>query len=191
MDWFRQAQKLGGVLVQFPATFECTPSNEDYPPWLMDALAQTPSSWNFGTHAGLTDQTMDLLRELKAGYCIVDMPQVRNLPSRRVEVTSSVAYVRFHGQNTAMWAGKASRNERYDYEYTEEELQGWVEPIQNVAKAAEQTYVLFNNHYRGKAAKNAQMLQALLKKQSGAQLPRTDNGSLNDSSDISWQDCTG
>jgi uncharacterized protein YecE (DUF72 family) len=88
-------------------------------------------------------------------------------------VTSPVAYVRFHGQNTAMWEGKASRNERYDYEYTEEELQGWVEPIQNVAKAAEQTYVLFNNHYRGKAAKNAQMVQALLKQQREALLPGT------------------
>jgi uncharacterized protein YecE (DUF72 family) len=37
----------------------------------------------------------------------------------------------------------------------------------DLAKAAQQTYVLFNN-YRGKAAKNARMLQALLKKQSGA-----------------------
>jgi uncharacterized protein YecE (DUF72 family) len=42
---------------------------------------------------------------------------------------------------------------------------------ENLTQVAQQTYVLFNNHYRGKAAKNAQMLQALLKKQSGAQLP--------------------
>jgi uncharacterized protein YecE (DUF72 family) len=139
VDWFRQAQKLGGVLVQFPATFECTPSNEDYLRWLVDSLAQTPVVVEFRHARWLTDKTLDFLRELKAGYCIVDMPQVRNLPSRRLEVTSSVAYVRFHGQNAAMWQAKASRNERYDYEHTEEELQGWVEPIRNVAKAAEQT----------------------------------------------------
>jgi uncharacterized protein YecE (DUF72 family) len=148
------------------------PSNEEYLRWLVDSLAQTHVVVEFRHTRWLTDQTMDFLRELKAGYCIVDMPQVRNLPSRRLEVTSSVAYVRFHGQNTAMWEAKASRNERYDYEYTEEELQGWVEPIQNVSKVAEQTYVLFNNHYRGKAAKNAQMLQALLKQQSQGPLPR-------------------
>jgi uncharacterized protein YecE (DUF72 family) len=29
----------------------------------------------------INDNTMDLLRELNAGYCIVDMPQVKNLPS--------------------------------------------------------------------------------------------------------------
>jgi uncharacterized protein YecE (DUF72 family) len=78
VDWFRQAQKLGGVLVQFPATFECTPSNEEYLRWLVDALAQTHVVVEFRHTRWLTDQTMDFLRELKAGYCIVDMPQVRS-----------------------------------------------------------------------------------------------------------------
>ena len=105
---------------------------------------------------------MELLRELGAGYCIVDMPQVRNLPPSRLEATTNLAYVRFHGQNAPKWAGKATRNERYDYEYTEEELREWVEPIVNLTKYVEQTYVYFNNHYRGKAAKNAQMLHQLL-----------------------------
>jgi uncharacterized protein YecE (DUF72 family) len=52
-------------------------------------------------------------------------------------------------------------------------FKGWVEPLQNLAKAAEQTYVLFNNHYRRKAAKNAAMLQALLKKQKETSLSGT------------------
>ena len=39
---------------------------------------------------------MELLRELSAGYCIVDMPQVRNLPPSRLEATTNLAYVRFH-----------------------------------------------------------------------------------------------
>ena len=122
----------------------------------------------------IVERGMELLRELDAGYCIVDMPQVRNLPSSRVEATTNVAYVRFHGQNAPKWAGKATRDERYDYEYTEEELREWVEPIVNLTKYVEQTYVYFNNHYRVKAAKNAQMLQQLLAR--GAALPLEGRG---------------
>jgi uncharacterized protein YecE (DUF72 family) len=55
------------------------------------------------------------------------------------------------------------RNERYDYEYSERELSQWVEPITNLQKYTEVTYTLFNNHYRGKAAKNAETLQQMLK----------------------------
>jgi uncharacterized protein YecE (DUF72 family) len=51
---------------------------------------------------------MELLKELNASYCIVDMPQVKNLPSSRIEATSDIAYVRFHGQNKAMWEGNPS-----------------------------------------------------------------------------------
>jgi uncharacterized protein YecE (DUF72 family) len=29
-DMFRQERKLGGALFQFPATFECSPKNEEY-----------------------------------------------------------------------------------------------------------------------------------------------------------------
>jgi uncharacterized protein YecE (DUF72 family) len=67
VDWFRQAQKLGGVLVQFPATFDCTSRNEDYLRWLVESLAQTHVIVEFRHARWLTDKTMDWLRELKAG----------------------------------------------------------------------------------------------------------------------------
>ncbi len=44
----------------------------------------------FRHQSWITDQTLDSLRELRAGYCIVDMPQVRGLPSNRVVGTSKV-----------------------------------------------------------------------------------------------------
>ena len=88
---------------------------------------------------------------------------VRQLPSSRIEATAPTAYVRFHGRNAGKWAGPATRNERYDYDYSDEELQEWVEPITNLEKYSDTTYVLFNNHDRGKAAKNAQSLQHMLK----------------------------
>lgn len=121
----------------------------------------------------LTDRTMDFLRELKAGYCIVDMPQVRELPSSRPHVTGDIAYVRFHGQNTEQWAKSSTRNERYDYDYSDEELRGWVPVIADLAAEVKAVYVYFNNHYRGKAAKNARTLEGFLESfLAGSEVPR-------------------
>ena len=163
LDVYDGEGRLAGALFQFPATFACTPKNEDYLRWVVESLEKTRVVVEFRHARWINDKTMDFLRELNAGYCIVDMPQVRDLPSSRIEATCPIAYFRFHGQNSPKWEGAATRDERYDYEYTEEQLQDWVEPITNLSKYVEETYVFFNNHYRGKAAKNAQMLQELLK----------------------------
>jgi uncharacterized protein YecE (DUF72 family) len=160
----RAEQKLGGVLLQFPATFACSGDNEDYLRWVTESLSDLTSVIvEFRHERWLTVGTMDVLRELGAAFCIVDLPQVRQLPSSRIEATAPIAYVRFHGRNADKWAGPATRNERYDYDYSDEELKEWVEPITNLGKYSETTYVLFNNHYRGKAAKNAETLQHMLK----------------------------
>ena len=162
LEPYRAERKLAGVLLQFPATFECSPKNEDYLRWLIESLEKTRVVVEFRHARWITDQAMNLLRELNAGYCIVDMPQVRNLPSSRIEATSDIAYLRFHGQNKAMWEGKASRNERYDYNYSDEEIQGWVPVIADLSSRVKDTYVYYNNHYQGKAAKNAKTLQGFL-----------------------------
>ena len=106
VDMFCQAHKLGGVLFQFPAAFECSRQNEDYLRLAVESLEKARVVIEFRHARWINDHTMDLLRELNAGYCIVDMPQVKNLPSSRVEATSDIAYVRFHGQNKAMWRAR-------------------------------------------------------------------------------------
>ena len=52
--------------------------------------------------------------------------------------------------------------ERYDYLYSEGELQEWVPKIQTLASKTGTTFVFFNNHPRGKAAANAFMMKSTL-----------------------------
>jgi uncharacterized protein YecE (DUF72 family) len=61
-----------------------------------------------------------------------------------------------------MWERKASRNERYDYDYSDAEIQRWVPVIAGLATDVKEVYVYFNNHYQGKAAKNAKTLEGFL-----------------------------
>jgi len=170
---YERERKLAGTLFQFPANFECSDEHEDYLRWLVESLKGVRTVIEFRHSQWLTDRTMDFLRELKAGYCIVDMPQVRGLPSSRPHVTGDIAYVRFHGQNTEQWAKASTRNERYDYDYSDEELRGWVPVIADLAAEAKAVYVYFNNHYRGKAAKNARALEGFLESfLAGSEVPR-------------------
>ena len=64
-----------------------------------------------------------------------------------------------HGRNAATWNVRGrSAAERFDYLYSDEELQEWVEPLRELAGKAEQAYVLFNNNSRspGSAAGDGQ-----------------------------------
>ena len=177
LEPYRNEGKLAGVLLQFPAVFEYKHENEDYVRWLVESLqesAQTRVAVEFRHARWINDRTMDFLRAVNAGYCIVDMPQVRGLPSNRIAVTSDFAYVRFHGQNIAKWEGKATRDERYDYNYSDEEIREWVPVIADLSTQTKDTYIYYNNHFGGKAANNAGTLAKFLEafvKGSGVQRP--------------------
>ena len=54
-------------------------------------------------------------------------------------------------------------HERYNYLYSLEELNPWAERIRKVAEHTQDTYVVTNNHYQGKAVVNALQLLSILK----------------------------
>ena len=61
--------------------------------------------------------------------------------------TSPLAYVRLHGRNAATWNARGgSASDRFDYLYSPEELEEWVEPLRGLGAKAEEVYVLFNNN---------------------------------------------
>jgi uncharacterized protein YecE (DUF72 family) len=173
LDAYQNVQKLAGVLLQFPEIFEPTEKNEEYVRRLVDSLQPFRSVVEFRHSQWLSDKTMRFLMEHDVGYCIVDMPEVRNLPGSRIETTSDIAYIRFHGQNRDQWVKASTRDARYDYDYSEEELCRWVPVLINLSKDVKEVYVYFNNHYRGKAAKNADSLRSFVESYVvGSNIPR-------------------
>jgi len=106
--------------------------------------------------------TFDLFREMNLGFCCVDQPRLKSLLPPISEVTSAIAYVRFHGRNYAKWWKHKEAWERYDYSYSVDELKEWVPKIQQMSKEAEMTFVFVNNHWQGQAVDTARQLRMLL-----------------------------
>jgi uncharacterized protein YecE (DUF72 family) len=78
-------------------------------------------------------------------------------------VTSDTAYVRFHGRNSATWNARVeSAAQRFKYDYSDDELAEWVEPVRALQAEAQTTYLMFNNCYGDYAPRNAQQMMSLL-----------------------------
>ena len=163
------AGKLGAVLFQFPQWFVIGRKNKDY---LLDcaerlkdfriAVEFRHKSWMEERNV---EETLAFLTEHDLPLVCVDMPQGfdSSIPPIAAATTEDLAMVRFHGRDPEVWAKKnVSASERFRYEYSEEELRGWVPKIESLAASAKETHVLMNNCYRDFAVNNARQLGDLL-----------------------------
>lgn len=169
-----EAGKLGCVLAQYPWAFKRTETNANRVRQLRDELGDMPLVAEFRNYTWASEETFALLRDLHIGYCCVDEPKLRGLMPDVVSATSDVAYLRFHGRNAEKWFVHEEAWERYNYLYSRSELEEWVPKVKRLTSAACETYLFFNNHYQGKAPRNAQMFAGLL----DVPLPGSEPGSL-------------
>ena len=96
-------------------------------------------------------------------HVVVDAPRTggKNVIPTVVAVTTPTAYVRMHGRNASTWNVRGrSAAERFDYLYSAEELREWVAPLRELAGAAQQAFVLFNNNGRSPADGDGWIAQA-------------------------------
>ena len=166
--------KLGCVLAQFPWGFKNTKENRRYLQVLSGRLEGIETVVEFRNAGWEKDETYELLSQLELAYCCVDEPRMKGLVSPRVEVTSRLGYIRFHGRNYETWWGRDRKSwERYNYLYKQEELAEWVPRVEEVAEGSDRTYVIFNNHYKGQAPTNARMFERMLRGVLGDRLDNT------------------
>jgi uncharacterized protein YecE (DUF72 family) len=156
------AGRLGCLLVQFPWSFKRDAAGREWLGDLVQAFEDFPlaievrhGSWN-------VPEFYETLRERGIGAVNIDQPVFRHSIKPGAEVTGPIGYVRLHGRNYENWFREnAESHERYDYLYTKDELEAWLDRIHEVARQAHDTYVITNNHYRGQAPTNALMLRAM------------------------------
>lgn len=57
----------------------------------------------------------------------------------------------------AQWYNHREAYERYNYLYSQSELEEWLPRIKELGSRAGKVFVSFNNHFQGKAVVNGQM----------------------------------
>ncbi len=156
---------LGAVLLQFPWSFKNDSESGDYLSATLERFARHPlvvevrhASWN-------QPEFYAFLVERGVGFCNIDQPLIGRSLAPSDRATGPVGYVRLHGRNYRDWFREdAGRDARYDYLYSEEELDPWVEKISEVSGTASSTYVITNNHFRGQAVVNALQIRSRVEK---------------------------
>ena len=158
------AGKLGTVLFQFPPWFLPGRDSSDYILEAKERLGQYTIAVEFRNNLWLSERnqerTLKLLADNAIPYVCVDEPQgFRSSVPPVVAATAPVALVRMHGRNHETWEKKGiGAAERFDYLYSEEELEEWLPHVRQLAEGAREVHVLMNNCHNDFAVRNARQL---------------------------------
>lgn len=167
IEQFRQAirpmeesVKLSGLLAQFPYSFKFGEDGLEYISICKDAVAPNRLFVEFRHNSWVNRPMYERLKSEQIGYVCVDEPELVGLLKPDLFATTDTAYVRLHGRNKEKWwEGGALR---YDYTYSEEELEQWREKLLKIKDKVKKIYIYFNNCHLGQASSNARQFIEML-----------------------------
>lgn len=156
-------KQLAAILVQLPPEFSRTVANRWYLAKLLDGLHGFPLAVEFRHISWAKDSVFAELEARKITLVTVDAPSLPGLfPCLDVVTNPDFFFVRFHGRNEQGWLS-GNMQKKFDYCYTEDELQGWNEQyLQKIRAQTGKGFVFFNNHVCAQAPANALLLQKIL-----------------------------
>jgi uncharacterized protein YecE (DUF72 family) len=162
LDSLVSESTLAALLMQFPISFKNNDPNRDYLDLLIERFKQYPLVVEVRHNSWTNEGTLRYFAQKGVAFCNIDQPKLGQAIRPSEHVTSPIGYVRLHGRNYDQWFDCDSRNDRYNYLYTEPELERWKTRIDTIAEKAGKTFVVANNHFEGKAVVNALQLRSML-----------------------------
>lgn len=164
-DVLHAANRLGAVLLQFPFSFHNTLENHGRLKHLLDIFSDYPLVVEVRHSSWALPEFFHFLHERRVGFCNIDQPLIGRSVKPGERVTSAFGYVRLHGRRYDTWfsdAPELANHERYNYLYSEKELEPWVKRIRHVSSGTDTTFVVTNNHFEAKGVVNALQLIHML-----------------------------
>ena len=159
-----EAKRLEAVLFQFPYSFKYADDNRRYLDKLLTYFKGVPVAVEFRKSDWYTGRVIESMKSRGVPLVSLDMPDLPKLPPQMDVVTAPLAYIRLHGRvDEKAWWG-SDDHARYDYLYSDSEIEAWAARIERVAEQAHRIVIYFNNHPFGKAVRNAHTLKKILEK---------------------------
>lgn len=151
---FKEEKRLGLMLFQFPYRIKFSLNFLKKIGFFKDYFDGFPIGIEIRNKTFQRDDFLNFLREKKVSFANIDQPLISQNIGPTSEFTANPGYIRLHGRNLKNWFTSEESYQRYDYLYSKEELISWVKIALKLSKEGD-TYVILNNHYRGKAIQNA------------------------------------
>ncbi|MCX7050162.1 MAG: DUF72 domain-containing protein [Candidatus Sumerlaeota bacterium] len=155
--------RLACLLAQFPWSFKYGESQMERLRQLAGMFEGLPLVVETRHASWLRDEFFEFLERSKCGFCNIDQPVIGASIPPTARVVGGLGYVRLHGRRYDTWfADNENAAMRYDYLYPKEELAEWAERIREIARKANRTIVIANNHFRAKAVAATLELKSLV-----------------------------
>ena len=166
----RRDGKLGALLLQLSPAFSPRKHQLDELDQIIKATRKYRLAIEFRNSNWVTKEqlpkTIDFLKTNDVAFVNVDAPATEHftiIPSEIDEVTNpEIAYLRLHGRNAKAYLTGKTVADRFNYDYTEDEVKEVAERSKKLAKEASETHVIFNNNALDYAPRAATRLRAAL-----------------------------
>ena len=168
------ADRLGPLLAQFPPSFKDSPESRAHLEWLLRTFAEYDVAVEL-RHRSWSDhapEIFDVLHEHGAAWTQIDEPKFRfSIRQDLMPNIKSFYYLRLHGRNAAEWWEHEQAEDRYNYLYSEQELEPFASAVNTARALVKKQYVYMNNHFAAQAIADAAVLRHLLDDPVDAPMP--------------------
>jgi uncharacterized protein YecE (DUF72 family) len=161
----RQRGQLLGLLCQLPQSAHNKAPVRRWLETLADELSGLGLAVEFRHRSWAVPEVAPWLAGRHVDLVSVDVPDLPGLYPRGLVRSGPHVYVRLHSRDASRWYQAGA--ERYDYDYTDAELQEWIDSTEDAARqgGVGRFLFLFNNCAGSLAAHNARRLRELLAEQ--------------------------
>jgi uncharacterized protein YecE (DUF72 family) len=120
-------------------------------------------------------ETIDYFKSRGITFVLVDAPQSEHftvMPGMNCVTNPKLGYFRFHGRNESGYIRGRTVAERFDHDYSEEEVEELTERIREVEKEIEELHLVANNNRSNYAPRLAERLQRALRQKARLTEPK-------------------
>jgi len=170
LEPLRAAGKLGTLLLQMTPGFSPRSNALADLEQVFDAFEGSRVAVELRNRNWLTgdrlEATLSFFRERSVPLVLVDAPQSEHftvVPAQEEVTDSRLAYLRLHGRDEHAFLTGKTIAERFDYDYSDKELDEVAARVRRLAEEAEEVHVACNNNRSDYAPKAARALRARLR----------------------------
>jgi uncharacterized protein YecE (DUF72 family) len=181
LDTLEESGRLGGLLLQFPASLRNSKECREYLYRLSHAFRRYRMFLELRNASWDTPLMHNFFQENRFHLVNVDLPAVNNHVPFHALSWDGAAYFRMMGRNAGTWNapwrmeadGRHMISDRYLYRYSEEELRSLAATVRQLDAGVRKVFVVFHNDPQANSIANGFRLRHLLEPSRPLAVPPT------------------